>query len=64
VGLRLKEGGGTRSGASSVANYRLVAQLQSGARVTLAEGVRGLAAARQLMQTVQSRSGYTALDGA
>lgn len=64
VGLRLKEGGGTRSGTSSFANYRLVAQLQGGARVTLAEGVRGLASARQLMQTVQSRSGYAALDEA
>lgn len=63
VGLRLKEGGGTRSGASSVPNYRLVAELQGGGRVTLAEGVRGLAAARELMQMVQSRSGYTALDG-
>ncbi|MDP3226801.1 MAG: DUF3592 domain-containing protein [Acidovorax sp.] len=63
VGLRLKEGGGTRSGSSSVPNYRLVAELQGGGRATLAEGVRGQAAAKQLMQTVQSRSGYTALDG-
>lgn len=63
VGLRLKEGGGTRSGSSSVPNYRLVAELQGGGRVTLAEGVRGQAAAKQLMQMLQSRSGYTALDG-
>lgn len=64
VGLRLKEGSSTRSGSATVANYSVLAELADGKRVTLAEGVRGKAAALQLLRTVQTASGYAALDAA
>lgn len=62
AGLALKAGSSTRSGSTTEVNYKVVAHPKKGPPITLAEGVRGQAAARELLRTLQEASGIAALE--